>query len=165
MYRISVAAMTVLAVVSCRPPAEDKGMPVLISNDGDGISLEIPLCMNDYVAMFDVADGEDVMAFRWKGKETTEMETYSVTLSEASLRDETFDPEKRLKVVGTDRVVGAPTDLSIFVTTSRGFSEFQLKSIMSTSAELPAVVVGRDEPVFVDGEAGSEALAEWCAPG
>jgi mRNA-degrading endonuclease toxin of MazEF toxin-antitoxin module len=149
-----------LGAASCRPPSESHPMPVIVRSDtaNAGWVVVVPVCgASDQVTSFDLSHGDTVNESRSTG-ESGPRRLVELHVNADTLRLGTFNPDE-VKVVSNRGKLSDPSDLTAFLTTAKGYAQFNTHAL-GESAGVQYLVTGRSPPAVTDGD--TSALDLWC---
>lgn len=160
---VLVAAIVVVLSVSCRPAAEANPMPVVITMGESEWVLQVPACAGrDGIARFDLTADSTTSEGRAEGDREDERVIQSI-VSPATMSDGSYDPGEA-KVITNEGEIGTdPFALAVFVSTAKGFAEFDVADIVErVGPSGTAVITGRDQAT--EGLPEVQWAEEWCDP-
>jgi hypothetical protein len=155
-----MAALSMLAIVGCRPSSETHPMPVLVRADtnNNGWQVEVPICgPDDGMSMFDLSTGGTVTESRSTGASGPARQV-DLRVNANTLRSGQFNPDE-VKVVSNRGALSDPLKLTFFLTTVEGFAQFDTEK-MNFEGDSQYLVTGRSPPVISNSD--EALLGSWC---
>jgi hypothetical protein len=127
----------------------------------DDFVLEVPACAGrDGIARFDLTAGSTTSEGRSAG-DGEDDRTIELVVSPATMADGSYNRSETRIVSNVGEIGSDPFVLRVYVSTARGFAEFDVADIVDRAgADSVVVITGRDE--LRVGPPSTSWVQDWC---